>query len=126
MIFFYHAAQKILGWWGGEGWHATIATWQGAGIPTAITLAAIVIEAAVAIALFFGFLTRLAGLGVIVLMVGAMIFFHGPVFEELEFPIVVISVGLALIGTGGGIFSMDRGISKMFLPDPGYLRSFNY
>ena len=126
MIFFYYSAQKTLGWWGGEGWTATIATWQAAGIPTAITLVAMVLEAAVAIALFFGFLTRLAGLGVIALMVGAMIFFYGPVFEDLKFPIVVISIGLALIGTGGGIFSLDRGISRMFLPDPGYLRSFNY
>ncbi len=51
-------------------------------------------------------------------MVGAMIFFYGPVFEELKFPIVVISIGLALIGTGGGIFSSTVASAECSCPIP--------
>lgn len=123
--FFYHGMQKAFGWFGGEGWIATIDAWtaaDGLGIPYVVVAAIIVLELALALGLFLGFLTRLNGLAVAILMIGAIIYIHshdGTTFEKIEYPILFVSAGLALVFTGGGALSIDRGISSNLLPSVG-------
>ncbi len=118
-VFFYHGAQKALGWFGGPGWDTTLASWTTSlGLP--IFLGAIVIagELLICVSLFFGFLTRLSGLGVVAIMSGAIVVLvrGGAGVMDLELPVLVCTAGLALFFLGGGALSLDRAISRNILP----------
>ena len=118
-IFFYHGAQKALGWFGGPGWSATIAKWETAmSYPPSITISVMVGELLIALSLWCGFLTRLSGLGVAIIMTGAVFTLAGSGggIAEVEFPFLVGICGLSLLFLGGGGFSIDRAISKNLLP----------
>lgn len=118
-IFFYHGTQKALGWFGGPGWQGTIDSWSSmTGLPLVLASLVIVLELALCLALFFGFLTRLAGIGVVAIMTGALLTLgrHTMLFSDLELPIILWSAGLALACLGGGALSIDRAISKNLLP----------
>ena len=123
VTFFYHGMQKAFGWFGGEGWTATIEAWtavDGISLPYVAVAILIVLELIIAALLFFGFLTRLGGFVVVLLMIGALIYIHGgSSFEEVEHAILLLAAGLTLVFTGGGWFSLDRGISKNLLPSVG-------
>jgi putative oxidoreductase len=122
-VFFFHGVQKTFGWFGGPGWSNTIALWTSAdnyGLPYVLAAFFLVGELAVCLALFFGFLTRLAALAVVAIMGGILIFVQDTTtFESVEFPILLIAVGLSLMITGAGSFSMDRAISVNLLPQVG-------
>jgi putative oxidoreductase len=65
------------------------------------------------IAMLLGFLTRLAALGLIVIMAGAIALVHWPngfsiIQGGYEYNIVLIGICIALILTGGGPLAMDR------------------
>jgi len=119
-VFFYHGMQKAFGWFGGDGWNGTIEAWTSAeslGMPYLIVAVMIVSELGIALSLFLGFLTRLGGLGVVVIMLGALFYIHGgSSFEAIEYPVLLLASGLALVFIGGGNFSIDRGISSNLLP----------
>jgi len=119
-IFTFHGSQKAFGWFGGDGYFATLrlmTNGTGLGLPSVLATAAIVGELLVAVLLFFGFLTRMAGFLVVVLMAGAIWLIHsGTAFSHLEFPLLVLASGVSLIFSGGGYFSLDRRISAVLLP----------
>jgi len=120
-IFFYHGTRAVFGWFGGEGWQATIAAWteSGTGFSLSYLTAAFVMVADVliSVALFFGFLTRLAALGVALIMGGSLIFLYTYTgFESIELPILIVTSGLSLFFLGGGSLSIDRAISANLLP----------
>jgi len=122
-IFFFHGSQKLFGWFGGPGWQRTIEVWTastGPDLPYVIAVAAILAEALIALTMFFGFLTRLGGLAIVLVMAGAIqitrlqVGFAG--FPDIELPLSLLCVGLALFLIGGGRLSIDRWISKQLLP----------
>ncbi len=122
-VFFYHGSQKAFGWFGGDGWQETMAIWTspaGVNLPYLVVALLIVVEMAVVPGLFFGFLTRLAGLGVIVIMGGAMFYIHGgTTFDAVEYPLMLMAAAIALVFIGGGHLSVDRSISLNLLPHVG-------
>lgn len=120
-VFFFHGTQKALGWFGGIGWHRTIETWTavtGLGLPSVTGPLAMVAELVICAALALGFFTRLAGIGVVLVMSGTLfaVSKSAPAFPDLEFPLMVWAAGLALLCIGGGALSMDRAVSKNLLP----------
>lgn len=120
-VFFFHGTQKALGWFGGAGWHGTIEAWtsaSGLGLPGVLAPVIMVSELVICAGLFLGLFTRLAGLGVVLVMSGALFAVgkSSPVFLDLELPLMVWSAGLALFCLGGGALSVDRAISKNLLP----------
>jgi len=120
-VFFFHGTQKALGWFGGIGWHRTIETWTsatGLGLPAVIAPLVMVVELVICTGLFLGFFTRLAGIGVVLVMSGALFAVgkSSPGFLDLEFPLMVWAAGLALFCLGGGAISVDRAISNNLLP----------
>ncbi len=119
-VFLYHGGQKMFGWFGGEGWTATLGTWtsvDGLGLPLALAMAAVVGEMLVAVAMFFGFFTRLAALGVMVIMAGAIVIVHaGEGISANEYPAALGMVAFALLFLGGGRLSLDRALSAQLLP----------
>jgi len=120
-LFFYHGSQKAFGWFGGAGWQGTIDSWTATtsiGLPVLLASTVIILELAVCLALFFGFLTRLAGLAVVAIMTGALLILsrNTVVFSDFELPFLVWAMGLAIFCLGGGALSVDRAISRNLLP----------
>ncbi len=121
VIFFYHGTQKAFGWFGGAGWQGTIDSWTATtsiGMPLLLASSVIVLELAVCLALFFGLFTRLAGLGVVAIMTGALVILsrNAVVFTDFEVPLLVWAMGFAILCLGGGALSLDRAISRNLLP----------
>lgn len=120
-IFFFHNAQKTLGWFGGTGWQGTVEAWTahtGLGLPYIFVLLSVLVEFLVCPLLFFGLLTRLAGIGVVVIMSGALIILaqNSVDFTDYELPLLLWTAGASLFFLGGGALSVDRAISRNLLP----------
>lgn len=121
VVFFAHGAQKVLGWFGGNGLKATIAGFQkGLGIPPAATAIAACIEFLGGLALIAGFLARPAALGLIVVMLVAVSKVHIQHGFFLnwnltpgkghgwEFNFALIAMALSILIGGAGLLSIDR------------------
>ncbi|MCE0483561.1 MAG: DoxX family protein [Methylacidiphilales bacterium] len=120
IVFFPHGAQKVLGWFGGYGFTATMAMFTGKmGLPYAIALLPVATEFLGSIALFFGFFTRIAALATAVNMLVAILLVHisngffmnwsgKQAGEGFEYHLLAIGMALALVAAGGGKFSVDR------------------
>jgi putative oxidoreductase len=118
-IFFAHGAQKVLGWFGGYGLKATTGFLTSIGLPLPIAYAVCFFEFLGGIGLFFGLLTRLAALAVIVVMVGAISKVHARngLFLNWELTpgkghgyeanLAYIAMALACTIAGGGALSID-------------------
>ncbi len=114
LIFVAHGAQKLLGWFGGKGLFATIQMFNdGMGIPPFFAYLAIFTEFFGGLALLFGVLSRLAGLGIAFTMLVAMlkVTFKGEFFlktgsdpgaDGIEYNLALMAMALcvALIGPG--------------------------
>ncbi len=128
VLFFYHGASKAFGWFGGEGFPATLETMTGTngfGISTLLATAAVATEIAIAPLFLLGLFTRLAALAAILLMGGALYFVHGGgAFTDLQLPLLVLASGLCLLFLGGGTLSIDRRISRNLLPEVGTRLSY--
>ena len=122
-VFFPHGAQKMLGWFGGAGFHATMSNFQRMGIPAFAVFLVIVVEFFCPLALFAGFLTRLAALAIAFDMFMAVMLVHRhvgffmnwagrPRLEGYEFHLLAFAVAIPLVIRGGGSLSVDRAIVK--------------
>jgi len=121
VVIFPHGAQKLLGWFGGHGFAATM---QGLGqmLPAAIVVLVIVIEFFGALGLILGLLGRVAALGVLAVMLGAIFTVHLPngffmnwsgqqAGEGYEYHIMAGAMALAILIKGSGSLSVDRAMS---------------
>jgi putative oxidoreductase len=124
LILFPHGAQKMLGWFGGYGFSGTMGFLTGtAGLPWIIAFLVIAIEFFGAIALIFGFATRIVSAGIISLFTGIILtsHFQNGFFmnwfgtqsgEGYEYHLLVIGICIAILLTGSGKYSVDNLISK--------------
>jgi putative oxidoreductase len=118
-IMFPHGAQKLLGWFGGYGYRASMQYFTTSmHLPATIAFLVIIIEFFGSIGLIIGFATRLWALGFIAIMAGAIITtnFKNGLFmnwfglqqgEGYEYHLLVIAICLALLVEGAGKFSID-------------------
>jgi len=123
-VMFPHGAQKLLGWFGGRGFEATVNSFTGGmHIPELLAVLVILAESVGAVALVLGFFTRLAALAIAVDMACAVILVHMKVGffmnwsgtlkgEGFEYHLLMIAMGLALLIKGGGLWSVDGVIAK--------------
>lgn len=116
-VFFPHGAQKMLGWFGGHGYEATMHGLTQ-NFPAVFALLAVLAEFLGSIGLFLGLLTRIAAFGIAMNMAVAVltVHVHNGFFmnwtgqqagEGFEFHLLAIGLALALIKAGGGRWSMD-------------------
>ncbi len=124
IVIFPHGAQKLLGWFGGGGFTATMRGFESNfHIPTIFALLAILAESVGAVALIAGFFTRIAALAISVNMLVAIALVHlkNGFFmnwggtakgEGFEYHILAVAIGAALMITGGGRWSLDGVIAK--------------
>src|SRR4051812_5261337 len=124
LVFFAHGAQKVLGWFDGNGLSGTMGYFtHGMGIPAPIAALAIAAEFLGGISLLCGLLTRVAALGVTGVMVVAIFLVHAPngLFmnwagnqkgEGFEFHLLAIAIAITLIVRGAGAWSLDRLVER--------------
>jgi putative oxidoreductase len=122
IVMFPHGAQKLLGWFGGAGFSATMKGMTGMGLPAAVVALVIFCEFFGSLALIFGCLGRLGALGILAVMVGAVfkVHLHNGFFmnwmgtqkgEGFEYHILAIGIALAVLVKGSGSLSIDRSMS---------------
>ncbi len=123
-VFFAHGAQKVLGWFGGFGFRATLGFFtQMMHIPVVLAVLAIAAEFLGGIGLLIGFLGRVAAFGIATNMVVAVILVHRHfgLFvnwsgmqkgEGYEYHILAIVICLAILIRGSGALSIDRSASR--------------
>ena len=123
VVFFAHGAQKMLGWFGGYGFHGTMGCFtQQMGIPAPLAFLAICAEFFGGLGLIVGLLSRVAAFGIICNMLVAVATVHhvNGFFmnwtgqqkgEGFEYHLLAIAIGLAILVRGAGAWSIDRLLS---------------
>ena len=118
-----HGLQKLLGMFGGFGFSATVDFFVNSGIPAAVAFLIIIGESFGAVGLIIGFLSRLAALGITLIMLGAIFLVHLPngffmnwsgnqPGEGFEYHLLAIGLALVVLIKGGSKWSVDRAISS--------------
>jgi putative oxidoreductase len=123
IVFFAHGAQKMLGWFGGYGFHGTMGFFtQQMGIPAPLAFLAICAEFFGGLGLIVGLLTRIAAFGIVVNMFVATMTVHrfngffmnwagNQKGEGFEYHLLAIALCLLLLVKGAGALSLDRALS---------------
>lgn len=123
IVIFPHGAQKLLGWFGGGGFSATMQGMTSMGLPAVIVFLVIVAESFGALGLIAGFLTRFSAFGISMVMLGAIFTVHAKVGffmnwfgqqqgEGYEFHLLALGIALVLMLRGGGKLSVDGALSN--------------
>ena len=121
LLLFPHGAQHALGWFGGYGFAGTLGWMTDTlGFPAPLAALAIVVELLAPIALVLGVGSRLAAVGLVGLMAGAIAthlpngFFMNwfgalPAGAEgFEYHLVVVALAAVVVIAGAGRLSVDR------------------
>ena len=120
VVFFAHGAQKALGWFGGVGLQSTVRVFrEQLRIPAPLALLSVAAEFLGGLGLIVGLLSRIAALGIAVVMIVALVAVHGKFgffmnwYGEkqghgIEYHILALALALAVIIKGGGAFSLDH------------------
>jgi len=123
IVFFPHGMQKLFGWFGGPGFSGMMGMFTTQmGIPAVFAFLAIMAEGLGSLGLITGLLTRVAAFGIAVNMAVAVYMVHwqngffmnwfgNQKGEGYEYHLLVIAIGIALMITGGGKWSIDRMLS---------------
>jgi len=129
LVFFPHGAQHVLGWFGGYGFHGTLQWMTGTlGFPAPVAALALVTELVAPFALLAGLGGRVAALGIVGLMLGALSthvangFFMNwfgslPAGQEgFEYHILAIALAGSVALQGSGAWSADRWLAASKAP----------
>lgn len=119
-----HGLQKAFGWFGGYGWSGTMGfLTESIGMPWLFAAGVILLELLGPLLLLVGLGSRVVALGFVGLMVGAIVTVHAEhgffmnwsgqqQGEGFEYHLLVIGAALGLAFSGGGLWSMDRHLSR--------------
>jgi putative oxidoreductase len=115
-----HGLQKLLGWFGGYGFEATLGFFHSKlGVPTPLTVLVILAESLGALALVLGLVGRFMAFGIAATMVGAVAMVHGhngffmnwtgqQAGEGYEYHLLTLAMAAAVMIRGSGALSIDR------------------
>lgn len=124
VVIFAHGAQKLLGWFGGNGFDGTMGFFTNVmHLPWLVAFLVIIGESLGSLGLITGLLTRFTAASFIVIMAGAIVTVHWPQGffmnwsgqqqgEGFEYHLLVIGMSASLVLTGGGAWSLDRVIAR--------------
>jgi putative oxidoreductase len=126
-VFFAHGAQKMLGWFGGYGFDATMNAFTGMGIPAVFAFLVIAAEFFGGLGLIFGALTRIAAFGIasVMAVAASMVHAQNGLFmnwagnqkgEGFEYHLLALAIAVTLMVRGAGAFSVDRWIAARTTP----------
>lgn len=122
VVMFPHGAQKALGWFGGYGLRGTLDFLRKSGVASPVAVLAIMAEFLGPLGLAVGLLTRVAALGITGVMLGSILTVHrqhgffmnwygNQQGEGFEYHILAIGLAVALVLSGGGVWSLDAVIA---------------
>jgi putative oxidoreductase len=122
-VIFPHGAQKMFGWFGGNGFDKTLAGFEHQGIPMVFGLLAILAEFCGSLGLIFGFLSRIAAFGIACNMAVAIALVHArngffmnwtgtKPGEGFEYHLLAIGIAVAIMIGGAGAASIDGALSR--------------
>ena len=123
LVFLGHGSQKVFGWFGGPGFSGTLDLFEETmGIPPVLTMMAMAAEVLGGLGLLIGLLTRLAALGVLVVMIVAPFatglyvrFFMNWTGRNAgagyEYHLLAIALILVVLVHGAGAWSVDRAVA---------------
>ncbi len=122
VVMFPHGAQKTLGWFGGYGFRNTMASFTKSGFPPALAFLAVMAELLGPLGLAIGLLTRVAALGIAVVMLVAILvhrqygffmnWFGTQEGEGVEYHLLALGMAVALIVNGAGVWSIDALLAR--------------
>jgi putative oxidoreductase len=101
VVIFPHGVQKVLGWFGGQGFTPTLQFFTSAGIPPALALLAMA-TCGIACVMLVAMATVHWSQGFFMNWSGAQ---QG---EGFEYHLLALGIAIALIIVGGGTWSVDR------------------
>ncbi len=112
---FIHAGGNKVGLFGTGSVTETIQNFQGMSIPPVLGYLTILAELGGGVGLVLGFLTRLCGLGIVVVMAVAIALVHGQHGFSLkdngfEYNLALAAMGFYFVCAGGGPVSLDKAI----------------
>lgn len=118
-----HGLQKLLGMFGGAGFTGTVDYFVSSGLPAFLAVLIIIGESFGALGLIVGLLSRIAALGIGIIMLGAIFTVHlqngffmnwtgSQPGEGFEFHLLAIGLALVVLIKGGGLWSIDGAIAK--------------
>jgi len=119
-VFLAHGAQMALGWFGGAGLQSTVRVFrEQLRIPAPLALLSVAAEFLGGLGLVVGLLSRIAALGIAVVMLVALVAVHWKFgffmnwFGEkkghgIEYHVLVLALALIVIVKGAGAFSLDQ------------------
>lgn len=126
LLLFPHGAQHALGWFGGYGFAGTLGWMTDTlGFPAPLAALAIVVELLAPVALVLGVAARLAALGLVGLMAGAIATHLSNGFfmnwfgalpagaEGFEYHLVVVALAAVVVIAGAGRLSVDRRLAAL-------------
>ena len=120
IVFFAHGAQKLLGWFGGPGLKETLRTMhETLGLPAPLAFAALAAEFFGGLGLIAGLFSRVAAIGIAVVMFTAIVMVNGRYGLFLnwfgdrkghgyEYHLLAIALANVIIVRGSGAMSLDR------------------
>jgi len=120
ITFFAHGAQRMLGWYGGPGFSGTLQVFTTQlRIPAPLAVLVISAELFGGLGLIVGLLSRIAALGIVLTMLGAvtMVHFRYGLFMNwygnqkghgIEYHLLAIALALVVIVKVAGAFSIDH------------------
>ncbi len=123
-VMFPHGAQKLFGWFGGNGFAGTMSYFtEQMQIPALISFLVILAESFGSIGLILGLFTRLGAFGIMCNMIGAIVLVHWPYGffmnwfgkqqgEGFEFHLLAIAIAVVVLIYGGGKWSLDGLIAQ--------------
>lgn len=119
LVIFPHGAQKLFGWFGGNGFSGTMDFFTNqACLPWIIAFLVVIGESLGSIALIIGFLGRFMAFSIGLIMVGAIFTSHfqngffmnwygNQAGEGFEYHILAIALALVVVIRGSGKWSVD-------------------
>jgi len=124
VVMFAHGAQKMLGWFGGYGFHGTMQFFtRMMHVPAPLAFLAICAEFFGGLGLIAGLLGRVAAFGILMNMLVAIftVHLHYGFFmdwtgqqkgEGFEYHLLAIALAIVVMIKGSGALSVDRALSK--------------
>ena len=117
-----HGAQKALGWFGGEGFWATVESMGQQGLSAPAVALLVAGELLGAVALLIGLLGRVAAAGIATIMLGAIFLVHGQygffmnwtgaqAGEGFEYHVLALALAFIVLIRGSGALSLDRALA---------------
>ena len=127
IVIFPQGAQKLLGWYGGFGVEGTLQFFASIGVPAFLATLVIASDFFGSIALALGLGARLAALGTLAVMLGAMLLVHGEhgffinwygaqQGEGIQFHLLASAASVVLLVKGAGSLSLDRLVARRLAP----------